>query len=440
MIAATLIGPWAIAGTLAGIAAATAAIVAAAWIARRRERFGAAGTALVVSLALTAAWSAAIAAAPLGVSRQGLFESLCYLGWLLVVFRLFSGDGRHTSLAPIKPVALALAFVEFAHLGIELLASTSAMNADDLAAVMRLTMILRLLVVIGGLVMVHNLFAGAAPQARMVLRWPALALGALWGYDLNLYTIAYLSNAWPTELAALRGLAVIALAVLLTIGAVRGSEQLRFRPSRKVTFQTASLLVIAGYFAAMFGIARWLDYAGGDFARLVQSGFLIAGSVAAALLLPSRRLRGWLRVMLVKHLFQHRYDYRAEWLRFTRTMGKGEDPASPLEERAVQAIADIADSPSGLLLAPGEHGELVLAAHWRWPAPEVPAEAMSAAASTFFEKTGHIIDLDDLRAGKAEHGEADVVPQWLRDEARAWALVPLIHFDRLVGVDRKSVV
>ena len=102
---------------------------------------------------------------------------------------------------------------------------------------MRLAMTLRLLVTIGGLVMVHNLYAGAAPQARMVLRWPALALGALWGFDLNLYTIAYLSDAWPAELAALRGLAVVSLAVLVTIGAARGSEQLRFRPSRKVTFQ-----------------------------------------------------------------------------------------------------------------------------------------------------------------------------------------------------------
>lgn len=434
MIVAALSGPWAIAATLAGIAAATSAFAAAAWIAGRRERFGAAGPALVASLAITAVWSATIAVSPLGGPVQGFFESLCNLGWLLVVFRLFSGDGRHTSLAPIRPVALALGFVEFLHLAIELLTLASDMSAAAREAVMRLTLVLRLLVAIGGLVMVHNLYAGAAPQARMVLRWPTLALGALWGYDLNLYTIAYLSNAWPTELGALRGVAVIALAVLMTIGAARGSEQLRFRPSRKVTFQSASLLVIAAYFASMFGIAQWLDYAGGDFARLVQSGFLIAGSVAAALLLPSRRLRGWIRVMLVKHLFQHRYDYRAEWLRFTRTMGKGEDMESPLEERAVQAIADIADSPSGLLLAPSEHGELVLAAHWRWPSPEVPAEAMSAAASTFFEKTGHIIDLDDLRAGKAEHGEGDVVPQWLREEIRAWALVPLIHFDRLIGV------
>ncbi len=428
------ISAWAIAGTLIEIAAAVSVGVAAGWIAGRRERFGIAGTALVVSLILTAVWSLAIASAPLGATRQGLFESLCNLGWLLVVYRLFAGDGRDASLAPIRPVALALGFVELLHLGIELVAPGLALGAAAEVQVLRLTIILRLLVAIGGLVMVHNLYAGAAPQARMVLRWPALALGALWGFDLNLYTIAYLGDGWPTELAALRGLAIVALAVFFAIGAARGSDQLRFRPSRKVAFQSVSLLVIGTYFSAMYAIAHWLTYAGGDFARLMEFGFLITASVAAVLLLPSRRLRAWLNVMLVKHLFQHRYDYRAEWLRFTRTMGKGEDPASPLEERAVQAIADIADSPAGLLLAPGEHGELVLAGHWHWPSPEVPAEAMAAAAAAFFERTGHIVDLDDLRAGKADHGEAAIVPQWLLGETRAWALVPLIHFDRLTGV------
>ena len=282
--------------------------------------------------------------------------------------------------------------------------------------------------------MAHNLYSGAAPQARQFLRWPALALGTLWGFELNLYTVAYLSKTWPVELAALQGISVIALVVLIVLGAARGSEQLRFRPSRKVTFQSASLLVIGGYFAAMYGIAHWLSFVGGNFSRLLEFGFLIAASVSALLLLPSRRLRGWLRVTLVKHLFQHRYDYREEWLRFTRTMGNCEDPASPLEQRAVQAVADIADSPAGLLLVPGDHGELVLAAQWNWPLSDVPGEAMSAQALAFLESTGLIVDLDDLRAGKNEHSEAAIVPQWLLDEPRAWALVPLIHFDRLTGV------
>ncbi len=425
---------WAIVGGLLELAAAAAAMIVAVWIAGRRERFGAAGTALVASLALTAVWSLTIAIAPLGSRLPGLFEALSSLGWLLVVYRLFAGDGRHASLAPIRPVVLALAFVELLHLALELAAPGLAPGATGTGIVLRLTLVLRLLVTMGGLVMVHNLFAGASSQARMALRWPALALGTLWGFDLNLYTIAYLGSDWPVELAALRGLGVIALAVLMAIGAAQGSELLRFRPSRHVAFQSVSLLVIGAYFAAMYAVAQWLTYAGGTFAGLMEFGFLITASVAAVLLLPSRRLRGWLRVMMVKHLFQHRYDYRAEWLRFTRTMGKGEQGVAPLEQRAIQAIADIADSPAGVLLAPGDLGELALAAHWNWPTFEVPAEGLPAGVSGFFAAGGRIVDLDQMRAGKAETEEARIVPQWLRDEPRAWALIPLIHFERLIGV------
>ena len=57
----------------------------------------------------------------------------------------------------------------------------------------------------------------------------------------------------------------------------------------------------------------------------LRFGFAVA-ALAAVILLPSKRLRGLLRVTIAKHLFQHRYDYRAEWLRFTRTLStKGPD-------------------------------------------------------------------------------------------------------------------
>ena len=99
--------------------------------------------------------------------------------------------------------------------------------------------------------------------------------------------------------------------------------------------------------------------------RLAQIAFLAAASALALIVLPSRKLRGWLRVTATKHLFQHRYDYREEWLRFTRTMGRAGPGALPLPERVVQAVADITDSPGGLLLTPAENAGLTLEARWR---------------------------------------------------------------------------
>ena len=61
-------------------------------------------------------------------------------------------------------------------------------------------------------------------------------------------------------------------------------------------------------------------------------------------------LRAWTKVKVAKHLFRHRYDYRAEWQRFTDTLGKPGAGADSLQARVVKSIADLTDSPGGLLL------------------------------------------------------------------------------------------
>ena len=300
--------------------------------------------------------------------------------------------------------------------------------------IMSFAIMFRLLFCIGALVLVHNLYAGGAQQSRHALRWPAAALAVLWLYDLNLYTIAYLAHAYPLPLIDLRGAALLAVIALLGYGTMRTRTALRFQPSRSFAFRSFSLGVIGGYLVVMVLIAQAIAYAGNDFARLLQIAFVLASSVVALALLPSKKLRGWLRVTIAKNLFQHRYDYRAEWLRFTDTIGRAGTQASPLPERAVQAVADITDSASGLLLTPREEGGLAIAARWNWPQIEVPAPAMDATGVRFFEESHFILDLDDIRAGRTQAVPAAALPAWLVDDQSAWALVPLLHFERLVGI------
>ena len=124
--------------------------------------------------------------------------------------------------------------------------------------------------------------------------------------------------------------------------------------SRAATFQSVSVVAILGYLIAMMLAARALEIVGGDWARLGQVAIVFAMTLAALVLLPSGKLRAWLRVVVAKHLFEHRYDYREEWLRFTDTVGRGGDASGPLEERVVKALADIGGAPGGLLLAADE--------------------------------------------------------------------------------------
>ncbi len=419
---------------LAALACAAGALAVAGWIATRRRGRWAADMPIALALLLTGCW--ALAQMILGADDPGtsLFIALSYFAWLWALHRLFSLDERDRSVGPVRPVMLALALIQGMALLLVAAQVHFAQQPSVLEVVETLFTTVRLLFCVGALVLVHNLYAGAVNEARERLRWVAAALGLIWLYDLNLSTIAYLAGGAPGLLADLRVGAMLPVIALLAIGAARHEGRPRFRPSRAFAFQSLSLLVIGAYLLLMVLVAQGLSYAGGDWATTAQAAFVAAAGALALVVLPSPRLRGWLRVTLSKHLFQHRYDYRAEWQRFTGTIGRADLAAAPLPERAVQAVADITDSPAGLLLTPREDGGLALEARWQWPGIAVPAVPLCEEALRYFEESRFIVDLDDVRQGRAGAVPASACPGWLMEDDRAWALVPLLHYDRLAGI------
>ena len=412
---------------------AVLSVGAGLWVARYGDRDRPDRAAVLAALAMIGVWCVVSLSLPMGHPAIEIAETFRNLALIAVIFRLFAADGRDESLKPIRPVIIALALVQMFQ---PVLLFVEA-QAGDFSRIAQITFevgtVLNMLVAIGALMLLHNLYAGAAASSRRIIRWSGIGLAIIFAYDLNLFTIAYLVGEYPSLLVALRGLVVGVMASLLAFGANATSAGLQFRPSRAVTFQTLSLLLIGSYLLVMVLVTRSLALLGEDIARATQVAFLVIAVVGALVWLPSERARGWLRVTATKHLFQHRYDYREEWLRFTRTIGRGSSSSASFHERAVKAIADITDSPAGLLLVPNEEAQLELTARWNWPTIEVPASAGDYALSGLLEQHSHILDLDEVRAGIDHHGELAHVPQWMSDAEDAWALVPLIHFDRLVG-------
>ncbi len=428
------------------MAAAAACGFAMIWIARRGDTARPDRPAIMSALAVTAVWAIAHAAfGPLALGTQ-TGEIARNLAWIFATYRLFANDGRDRNLAPIRPVVIALAFLEMLQIPLILVAFRFGDLPEIAALTGQITLLFRILLAVGAVVLLHNLYAGAGRAGREALRWSVLSLAGVWVYELNYHTVAYLGGAPSAGLGLMRPALFVAVAMLLAAGSRPATGSRRFKPSRAVTFQFLSLIVIGAYLLVMVAVAQSIDMLGGGggsgggsggengAARLSQVGFVILASAFAMWWLPSKRLRGWLRVTAVKHLFQHRYDYRAEWLRFTDTIGRADGSAPPLQERAVQAMADIADSPSGLLLTPDETGGLTLAARWNWPGIAVPARAAQAGLAAMMERQDYILDLDDMRGGRGPHAGTMPLPDWLTGDPRAWAMIPLLHFGQLVGV------
>ena len=88
------------------------------------------------------------------------------------------------------------------------------------------------------------------------------------------------------------------------------------------TFQSISLFAICCYLATMAVLASAFATPAGTWRAPAAPSCFSCLSPPRPRCVLSERARGWIKVKLSKHLFEHRYDYRSEWLRFTETLGR----------------------------------------------------------------------------------------------------------------------
>jgi putative PEP-CTERM system histidine kinase len=417
------------------VVAALLYVVLAIWIYHKNGHKNLQQVLLLGSLALTAAWAVAVVAAgPLQIYALAL-ETSRNLSWLaFMYFLLRSGEGRKQP-RTINAIYAVLAILLLSQPFVDSVSLVNDIEAYGLGAkaALQTTLLLRMIFAVGALVLVHNLYTVSAPEARWGISLPMAALAAMWTFDLNLYTITCLTSQWPAELLATRGAAMALLAPVFVMASRRNSDW-RLRLSRSVAFQSVSLFAIGGYLLMMVLLATAVELVGGTYARLAQITLIFGMSTAALLILPSGRFKAWLNVVIAKNFFKHRYDYRSEWMRFADTIGFPSKEAAPFYERVIKSLADIFESPGGLLMVPDEQGRLTLQARWNWATAQVPANGVTSQTMPFFESTGHILSMDDVRSGTDERCDPRAVPQWLYDEESAWAVVPLVHFGKLAGL------
>lgn len=388
---------------------------------------------LLVALALTALWGFTTAFLGNQNILALLSETSRNLGWLgFLYFLLRSGDGREQPNS-LNYIYISLVAVLICQVVVDIVMHYANLNLAASMLVDYSSYIFRMLFAAGALVAVHNLYTVSAPNARWGISLPMAALAALWTYDLNLYTITYLTQNISIELIQMRGFAMILLAPIFIVAATRNSE-LKFRLSRTVAFQSVSLFVIGGYLIVMVLLNTAIEFIGGDYARLAQSSLIFVMTILALLILPSGQFRAWFKVKLAKNFFQHRYDYRSEWMRFADTIGFSGQHDTPFHERVIKAMADILECPSGILLVPSSGGQLMHQARWNWSSADVPSNPSTQHMLEFFESSGHIVLMDEARAGTDDRCDPRALPQWLYDEPNAWLIVPLVHFGNLTGI------
>ncbi len=305
----------------------------------------------------------------------------------------------------------------------------AALESNGQSHLLALTPMLMLSVM--GLASVEQLYR-RTPEA---LRWNVsplcFGLGALFTYDLVFFADALLFRTIDADWWRARGMAQALAIPLLGIAAARNREwtfDVAF--SRSLLLGSTAVAAAAIYLLGISVLGFIVRFFGGQWGTTLATALVFGALLFVAFVVSSRTFRSKLRVVVAKHFLSRRYDYREEWLKFTRLIADTQTAGSALNARCIVALGEVVETASGALWLRRADGYRQVE---RLGQPEVnEPEHEDGDLATFLRTTGWVIEVAEARRDPAKYRNLRL-PAWLASNASAGLIVPLTATDDLVG-------
>jgi putative PEP-CTERM system histidine kinase len=386
-------------------------------------RAGATRTLLALACAITAGSAAAVAAGWGGLRPSGAILELARTGsWcgfaLHLLRKQIAKDALTFQLLFACGVLIGMAILGCSFVPSSALAIPGAQSlplAGELSARLGLT--------VYGVLLIENLYRNTAPDSRWHVNTLCVALGGMFAYGILVYADALLFRRISPILWSGQAIAATMAAPLLAVAAARNRQwAINIHVSRAVAFHTATLVGSGIFLLALAATGEVFRGAAAGWGELTEMTLLIAGIAGIAVVLTSGSARSYIRRILADNFYTYRYDYRLEWLKSIETLASAPGQLG-IQTRVIRAIADIADSPGGVLFVRDLGGT---AFQWAgsWNHATVPAtQPADDAFAALFRDSGWVIEL----------ARAPVRPTWLAEIPEAWLAVPLAEKAELIG-------
>ena len=322
---------------LLGFGAAAIAYLALAVLLLVRGARTSTGRLFVAAVLVEALWAATIALAMGGVrvplAIVGTAESARLFLWVVFLLSMLRAVDPLARIANIGLVAAATV-------------AAGAVAIDVFAFGERPDFVIRVIAAVFALVCLEQVYRNTPPGGRWALKFLAIALLALFGFDLLMYSEALLFSRMNPALWTARGYANALLVPLLAIAAARNRNwKLDITVSRQIVFHSATLFAAGIYLILMAAGGYWVRLFGGEWGEVAQALLVFGALVGLAVALGSGTMRARMRVFLAKNFFSYRYDYRNEWLKLTELLAGAPAP-SPLAAPSSAPSAAPSSAPS----------------------------------------------------------------------------------------------
>ncbi len=264
----------------------------------------------------------------------------------------------------------------------------------------------------------------------------SLNLAAIFICDIYLYSQSLIFDKSGASLDQLRATVSIVTSALIIL-ATSVLKQQRKQPaqlslSRPIVFYTTSLSIAGVLLASVSLAGYYMQLYGGDWGTTIYSLLLVATLILLASVFSSKRFRDQMSVLINKHFFSHKYDYRTEWLRLIEQLSKPSRP-DQVNQRALAVVTSIIKSEGGALWL--RRGKVFQVVHQE---PDlIPIKrALEPVDSRFI----NALEADEWvffpSQANEDHELAhynELLPSWVNDIPDVWFILPLIDEKRLLG-------
>lgn len=283
-----------------------------------------------------------------------------------------------------------------------------------------------------GLVLVEQLFRTVSEDSRWNVKPLCLALLFQFSFDVYLFSDAMMFSRIDGDALIVRGFVHAITIPLLMLATDRARDWTsKIHLSQKAAFHSATLLLAGLYLLFTAAVGYYVRYFGGEWGRAFQLALIFAGLLLLGVLLVSGSMRARMKVLVGKHFFRYRYDYREEWLRFTHALTVQDSPQT-MGQQVIRGLANMVESPAGTLWL-RETSHLTFRQSARWNLPECLAEErQDSSLCRFLLASGWVINLEEYRCYPARYGDLEI-PEWLSDQMNAWLIIPLMTGSDMQG-------
>ena len=392
--------------------------------------------AMLVAVVLCVAWAAAGTA--FAITGKVLFLALGAVGDVLrygawyVFFMLMLRPARGSLSLVGMPAGLAVPAAALIVVGGLVIHGGGMLGLWSAVDFARFVLLQALAMVVFALLLLEQFFRSVTADSRWNVKPFCLGLAGAFIFDLYLYSDALLFSRMDADALSIRGFVAVSVVPLLALSLNRSREWTsRVRLSQKAAFHSATLMISGLYLLFMAGVGYYVRYFGGDWGRALQLGLLFVAFLGLGILAFSGSMRAKLRVLVGKHFFSYRYDYREEWLKFTQTLSAQGSPQT-MGLDVIRGLADMLESPAGgLWIRHADKKNFAQSA--RWNTIEVrEVEEADSSFCRFLVESGWVINLEEYRCFAKRYEGLDL-PSWVSEIPNAWLIVPLLVGSEMIG-------